>query len=472
MHTPARHARSKRTRRWLTTPDRNARWLTRTVAHARAPRPLDARLSLAVLMPPKPKKKIKPKSKPKAKSAKAKAGRRPVEQDSAEPDDPSSGGVAEHDDPSSGGLAEHVKSPLEEYPVFQLPIPSKTNVASPGLRKPEVYVENLVLAMLDRMSAQEQHAVWCFLLCVGPRISLASVCAGTDSPRIVLNTIMQVLTDRLGKKFKDDTPPEMVHAFSSEINEHKRDFLKRMYNSQPEREKLFGDVRQVSQSEAPDYCKEDDAPSKVPRFNVLVGGSPCKDVSTCNNQRLKHQNGITKKTGKTGGAFGGIIDLIKAHGEDLVFSVFENVLGLGTAPTLTAPDGSKQKGSINESNLAASLSMLDTEADQFAFACHLDPRNFAGPQSRGRFWMPAFSRAALAKLNVSEQEAYQWTTQYLGRFNDHGYSTIDDVLLPDDHPFIQEYISQAKQKACPWDGPPQECKWPQAHHDHARTLII
>jgi len=82
---------------------------------------------------------------------------------------------------------------------------------------------------------------------------------------------------------------------------------------------------------------------------------------------------------------------------------------------------------------------------------------------------------------MSELEAYQWTTQFLTRFNDHGFSTIDDVLLPNSHPAVKEHLRQAGQKACqacPWEekaldntaaGHQQDAKWPEAHVNQARS---
>lgn len=368
------------------------------------------------------------------------------------------------------------KSPLEEYPVHILPIPSATKPACTGLREPETYVKCLTSALLDRLSLQEQQAVMGFLTHFGQELSLASVCAGTDSPRMVFDTVVKVVVERLGR-MKPEEAPASVQAFTSEISENKQLFLKEMYAGAKE-EKLFGDVRLLSNAEAPDHSEKPAVNSQVPAFKVLVGGFPCKDVSACNNQRRKHQHGIMQKNGKTGGAFGGILGMINAHGEELVFSLFENVIGLGTPPMVKATEDTKQKGTINESNLAAALSMLDTEVGQFAFACQLDPRCFAGAQSRARYWMPAFSRKVLAKLEMSELEAYQWTTQFLTRFNDHGFSTIDDVLLPNSHPAVKEHLHQAGQKACPWEekaldntaaGHQQDAKWPEAHVNQARS---
>jgi len=65
--------------------------------------------------------------------------------------------------------------------------------------------------------------------------------------------------------------------------------------------------------------------------------------------------------------------LARRHKQTLKFSLFENVLGLATPPTVSE-NGNKLKQTIHESNLSAALSLLATETDQCAFAITLDPR--------------------------------------------------------------------------------------------------
>ena len=50
--------------------------------------------------------------------------------------------------------------------------------------------------------------------------------------------------------------------------------------------------------------------------------------------------------GKTGNTFAGIIELERKHYENLMFSLFENVLGLGSPPTRELPDGTKVRRSL------------------------------------------------------------------------------------------------------------------------------
>lgn len=181
----------------------------------------------------------------------------------------------------------------------------------------------------------------------------------------------------------------------------------------------------------------------------------------------------------------GIIACAKAHGKDLKLSLFENVLGLAVPPSRLAVDGDagKNKATIHESNLAATLFYLDADASLFSFATVLDPKCFGSPQSRGRFWMPGFHHSLLREEKFSEREAYVWTCHFLERFNGHGYSSLDDALLPPDHPMIVRQLALAREKPCPWEDKiqpetdeaggnkkPREEKWPKDHLSLARRI--
>ena len=70
---------------------------------------------------------------------------------------------------------------------------------------------------------------------------IASVCAGTDSPRLVVDAMVQVLN----QKFASESAPPLVgaHSVSAESDAAKREFLTAMhdFSSAP----LFGDVRML-----------------------------------------------------------------------------------------------------------------------------------------------------------------------------------------------------------------------------------
>lgn len=182
----------------------------------------------------------------------------------------------------------------------------------------------------------------------------------------------------------------------------------------------------------------------------------------------------------------GIISCAKAHGKDLKLTLFENVLGLAIPPSLPTVEGGvgkKIKETIHESNLAVTLFYLGADASLFSFATVLDPRCFGSPQSRGRFWMPGFHHSLLQEEKFSEKEAYDWTCHFLERFNGHGYSSLDDILLPADHPMLVRQLALAREKPCPWEDQiqpetdeaggnkkPLGEKWPTDHLSWARRI--
>jgi hypothetical protein len=127
---------------------------------------------------------------------------------------------------------------------------------------------------------------------------------------------------------------------------------------------------------------------------------------------------------------------------------------------------------VHESNLAAALSLLESETKQFAFAVVLDPRCFGTPMSRPRYWMPAFALKTLEKLKMERSDAYTWVTHILDRLNDHGLVELSSVLLPDGHPVLAQHMELVAQRKAPWDGTDGDkdgLKWPQAHASSGRA---
>jgi len=129
---------------------------------------------------------------------------------------------AEASDPPQAIAFDPAKSLLHEFPVFCVPVP-KASRAKPGIRKPETFLLELLESMVLRLSNPEQHAIYLFFLQYLRQIRMASFCAGTDSPRLVMDEIVKSVVTRLAPRFKqDDTStldehPTHLHAFASEL---------------------------------------------------------------------------------------------------------------------------------------------------------------------------------------------------------------------------------------------------------------
>ena len=335
----------------------------------------------------------------------------------------------EEEEPSStkGSIFDAALSSLHKYPVFTLPVP-KCRPAPPELRSPTGYMPELCRCLLNRLNNQEQHGVYLFLRKYFLKFKFASFCAGTDSPKMVLDcifaTCFTMLVSKLGEPdFKAAVAGYKTwHAFSAESDMKKRIFLRSMYDLPAGETLLFGDVKGLAGKEATNFSHGEHEPptSQIPKFNFAVGGFPCKDVSSYNVNRAKNTGNVRKKTGKTGGALAGILDTVSEHADPdgFIGMVLENVLGLSTPPVI-AEDGKKRRLDIHASNLAATLNFLDVDVNQFAFALALDPRSFGGAQARGRYRL--WGRVGFGKCGVSLQ-CYRITIVLL-------YYSITVVLL-------------------------------------------
>ncbi|CAK0793848.1 unnamed protein product, partial [Prorocentrum cordatum] len=196
----------------------------------------------------------------------------------------------------------------------------------------------------------------------------------------------------------------------------------------------------------------------VPNFRIAVHGFPCKDVSARNVNVKKFKRNIQAKTGKTGTAFAGIVDLLGGvKASSLIFSIGENVKEIAEPP---------HGEPASESNLAYALRMLDYDTNQFAFAVVLDPRMFATPVSRGRVWIPAISRKVMGELGVTDAELYDWITRLLDRFAGHKLHNIDSLFLGDSDPYVVAIADADWKKTLPWMEefrPDSDAMWPSQH---------
>lgn len=384
-------------------------------------------------------------------------------------------------------------SPLHDFPVIDIPAVHK-GVASLEVQEPSTYLAALMKQMLGRLSSLELEGLRIFWRVAGP-IKLGSVCAGTDSPVLVFSAFAlackQIFDSRLQSNLPSDTEKiTVVHSFSSEINPAKREFLMDVLSSL---KVLFGDVTTLPTGSGKDFVTGNEE-HLVPRCSTLVGGFPCKDVSSLNGNRKANRRVVQNKQGKTGSTFNAIVDLIKSwespagsqvdHLDEmeeistsfqklqqgLLFCFFENVKGLATAPTIVETDESgnqtHKKLSIHESNLAACLHQLEAECRMFTIAALVDPRSWASPQSRARYWMPGAHEDVLAAAKLKKQEFHRWVGDLLLRMSDHGMTPLDSFLLADDHPVLKMDKRDITQQPLPWErNEPSESseKWPMQH---------
>ncbi|CAK0898717.1 unnamed protein product [Prorocentrum cordatum] len=283
-------------------------------------------------------------------------------------------------------------------------------------------------------------------------LKVASVCSGTDSPLLVLNTIAEVCRKRLGDVFEEAVTNKVVGDMTCDDLETVVDDVF------PNMKVLYSDVRELSKKSAlPNLADPQQTEIPVPNFNILVGGFVCKDVSNMNCHREDNRTTVRDKSKKTGGTFGGIIDLLKKHIEDpsmmnpeVVF--LENVKGLDAPPKKKEADGSTTSLPYYESNLSYCMDKM-WDAGYFMTPLLLDPRCFAGPQSRQRYWLPAVRRALMEDTGLDQAELYSWIGQLTTRMACHGETPLDGYLLDSADADLREYLKNVMGQEVPWKKP-------------------
>ena len=166
---------------------------------------------------------------------------------------------------------------LSTFPVHVVPLPVNPDKAKEDLRNIDMYLKTLVSDMVSRLSDGCRKALWEYLS--AQSFSPASLCAGSDSPRLVLEAISSVAAD-------SGISTSMKHALSAELNAQKREFLRTVF---PNGSPLFGDLHNLLEEVADDYAngeaQEEIKKTHPPDFNALIAGFPCQSVSRLNNKR-------------------------------------------------------------------------------------------------------------------------------------------------------------------------------------------
>ena len=254
-------------------------------------------------------------------------------------------------------------------------------------------------------------------------MTFGTICAGSESPALVLSELSQAMGGRLN----------FSHLYSPEMNEEKRKFIEKVFPNIP---CMFGEVQDLKEKKAISYHMQNTKhiAKAVPETEVKFMGFPCKDVSTLNKNRKDMADVVEQGGSKTGSAFQGGLDCIDKHGDKLIIIFLENVLGL------------HQKTQDNKlSNLE--VCQLELKKRNFAsFVLQLDPRCVAGCQSRGRFWIPCVRISFLESLGSTEAAFRKQLCDCARRFSGFAAIPIDNILLPDHDPLVLQHLRKASLK--------------------------
>ena len=198
--------------------------------------------------------------------------------------------------------------------------------------------------------------------------SVGNFCAGSDAAQQVMSTLTKVMAARLGVD-----KCEARHAFSSEIDGKKRNFLKAAYENDSF---LFGDLKDLSSDRA--QCYKRGKTVFVPKVSCVTGGYPCTDISSLNVHSQGARTTIADASLRTGSCFKGILDYLEKHGnlngqhrlgdddDELLWALLENIVALKVAKKCS-------NGEAAPSNLEVAQQLL-LELGLWSMAIHTDPR--------------------------------------------------------------------------------------------------
>ena len=250
------------------------------------------------------------------------------EQKQGKPEEPppEENGEPRESEPEYTALIRESREPglLAEFGILTFPRQDQPVAAPDGFASRDTYLNALIKAMIGRLSDTDKQQLWNYFDTFHP-LKYASLCAGTECPRVVINELSTAITEMGG------TSGPVVHSWSAEVDPAKREFIRLMF---PNTQHLFGDVKQCvcnksSRDFAPDKTddpKKTKAKSTVPDdAKGYIAGFPCKSVAGPNNQAKEFRECVKDKTGVTGlpteGAAGDVWRYMEPFETDLAFGV-------------------------------------------------------------------------------------------------------------------------------------------------------
>jgi site-specific DNA-cytosine methylase len=296
----------------------------------------------------------------------------------------------------------------------------------------------------------------------GRRVRIGTMCSGTDSPILAMQAIAASM-DKRGLRL------EVEHSFSCEIDKDKQTFLKKNFTMGA----LFNDVCELGQEMAKDVQSGKQVP--VPSgLDVLLAGFSCKDLSGMNTNRKK-----LEEMGTSGTTLQGCLDYIFRYRPKTV--IFENVRNIAARDSET---GLRQIDVVMEalrrSGYNAGWKFIDT-------------KSYYLPQSRARVWMWGYRTGAAPhgdcpKVNELSAELVrssgaQEPSAELNELNGKVHKILehlqqdaqihfDDLLLPEDDPYVQKDISNRVGRDANTVRVEKKAKltWDVKHEQHRESL--
>jgi len=241
-----------------------------------------------------------------------------------------------------------------------------------------------------------------------PDLPYGTMCSGTDSPCLVLGEF----GDQLSAKGTVDFSPQ--HKFSAEKVPNKQRFINFLFDVPT----IYNDMRPLFNGSG--HCVLHKGAVMVAQILLLIAGFPCTTVSTLNTKHATEEHRTCIRTGKgaTGECFHGILKFVLKYKPHCI--ILENVIGLLS------------------NGMADDVIEMLTEAGYYVKCFVLSTIDFFLPQARKRLYFCCVLAEAVATMTKDAVLTKMQTTMDILKQN-NPLLPLDEVLLPDEHPTVQEF---------------------------------
>ena len=239
-----------------------------------------------------------------------------------------------------------------------------------------------------------------------------TACSGSESPSWALKALWEAVSTSYGQEVGERADDPFEHVYAAESEPTKREWI----SQKTVPLFLFSDIFDLTRVSA--YCDlagKDVKVVEVGDIDQFIAGFSCKNVSGLSNDDEGRRAAISEYRGSTGWTWWGVVLVVQKQRPKCF--VLENVEGLMW-----------HGGHLLVVAKLRSLGYVVIWRLSNALDCGV-------PQNRSRIWFVGWRRDLIVDVESFTRLLEQTMEEC---FNDHPMMSLDDALLPEDHPFVLE----------------------------------